>query len=197
MVALRACIAAVKSVGGQLDGGSNIVGKLEQSLCRVQDALREKEREIERLKKALEQRKQRDFEEKSCESREVIEQRSSDECANEIEKEKECALYYLVDAFEQTESENVTTSGSVGVSSLSSDQDTNSGRDLELDRDRMTPVYESMTISVLSSEETSAQLSSGNSAQTERVSEPESLKERESTQASTEGRFCGWRWQLI
>ena len=133
-VALQACMAAIRR-GGL--GGESSVDELERCLRRVGDALREKEREIEWLREALEQSRENYEEERS---RAQLAQ-SSVTYGDWTSGSGSCTLSSDVARHTGNEVE-----GSGGVVSLSSDHVTNTDG-LEPSRDGMTePVYENSAV---------------------------------------------------
>ena len=188
VVALQACIAAIRR--NEVHDGSS-VDRLHQCLRRVGDALREKDREIEWLREALEQR---DSEQRSRESQLQWENYQTFEQSNgsagvaggghstQVTSESALPNYW------QGTRMMAEGGGPAGGMSVVQDQGANSGGpELEPGHDRMTePVSEYMAMP--------DQTSHVSTEMMRYTSAPDSLKQ-EPLHATTEGRFGGWRWQ--
>ena len=182
VVALQACIASIRR--NEVQDGST-VERLHQCLRRVGAALREKDREIEWLREALDQRdseqRSREDHQQQWEGHQPFEQASgSDVQCGEVTSESSMTsnLQGAVNV-----SEGGANLRGVSVSLDQSTVDT-SWRDLEPGHE---PAYENMVVS-----EQNSQVSNGNEC--EMTNTPDCLM-KEALHATDEGRFGGWRWQ--
>ena len=187
VVALQACIAAIRR--NEVHDGSS-VDRLHQCLRRVGEALREKDREIEWLREALEQRdsEQRSHEgQLQWEAHQTFEQSAGVSGGGygttEVTSENAPPNYW------QSTVTMTEDRGPVGGMSVVQDQGANTGGpELEPGHEGTTePVYENMAVLDQTSQTSECETMRHTSA-------ADSLRQ-EPLHATTEGRFGGWRWQ--
>ena len=188
---LGACIAAARDSLLQSEEG-DVAERLEQCLRLVRESLREKDGEIERLKRALEKSEGEGGESAANNSVERL-QRGSEACAGQGDGRE----------ISMTVEERVV-SCPLDPSLL---QDTEGviagGREVELMHDRMTELEsEERTRSIpCAVEQKYVQPLNEFESKSNAMIEPElasdGMKEQESVQTSTEAGFLGWRWQLL
>lgn len=199
LAALRTCIAAVQREKVQLRDAAGLerssnVDTLEQCLCLVEEVLRDKDREIQHLRDALERSRERKYEEKSCEPQtkdhhyesvamDVGKDGTSHDVSNaNIHSSSGSGQRDMVMV---GESKNRATSGGVGVP-LPSPDHTDSITELERGHGRPTEILTPLII--LASEELGSHISCGNVP----GPPPTHATTMDTSQALTAGRLLGW-----
>ena len=171
--------------------GSTNIDTLEQCLRQVENILRDKDRVIETLRETLEQVREGKYEEKSCEAQRTDHHHES--VAMDVGEGVSRDMYGNTTSgsgpplgVRDLVGENRTTSGSVGVPSLSSVNCANRMGELEPGHDRTTePVYETTTPSA---EETLPSISRDSAPE-----EPPLCATSQGMQRTlTTGRHLGW-----